>query len=77
MKKSEKLELILSVITEEWCTYSQIHSRIKKVISVGEISILLVNYIQSESCIIEHEYDQFGKRHYQGRMKFRKLRVTI
>lgn len=75
MTKAEKLQLILSVITEDWCTYRNIHQRIEKKISVGEMAKILSNHSGSKECCIEHKVQDFGNKHYQFRMIFKKIKV--
>jgi hypothetical protein len=73
MTKDEKLNLILSVIGDDWVTYRQIHGRLKHKISIGGISKLIWDNIDEIRDKIEWESEKFGEKYFQQRMIFKKI----
>jgi hypothetical protein len=77
MTKSEKIDLVLSAIGQEWITYKQIRQKIKNQLSIGGISLVLSSLPKELDKTIERENERFGNEDWQTILLFRKLLTTV
>lgn len=71
LTKSQKIEMILSVLGKEYKTYAQIKNLLNGEISVGGISSIIWNNNDNIQDKIEWKCEVFGDKDHQQRMLFK------